>query len=81
MESKFSIENFKSNVNFYFLEWVMREKWESTKCELFPLHHLVELELVSRLDHDISLEVNTTLIPFLCLDDIQWSLLQIGDFS
>lgn len=56
-------------------------KYESTKCELLTLYHLVKLKCISDLDRDISLEVDTTLLSFLGLDHIEWSLLEIGNFS
>lgn len=68
----------KLNCKFILQErWnsVVKRKYESKKCELLSLYHLVEFELVSLLDDDVPLEVDTTLIPLLCFDDIQWSLL------
>ena len=48
---------------------------------LFALYHLVELECISDLDGDISLEVDTTLLSFFSFDDIERTLFEIGDFS
>ncbi len=49
--------------------------------KLLSLDHLIELEYVTFHDNDVPLEVNSAFVPCLNFANIEWSDLQIHDFS